>query len=212
LLPTVAAAVALAVLAGCDDEKPAAVGESPTAGTCGGVPARAVFRPLPPRFSYGPAPKRLAPTVVWDTRGVAVGRPVVRGIVRTTHAGHGGSSLGANLPRAGQVKRAGFVIVQATSDPNLAMDRIRVAAKRNGVTEPLDYPLQGVRWLAVDFQRGAAFEAVIGCHVVQVGGANAYDANDIEDCLSLRRERLKVPVRRNSYRAAPCVSGSPGAR
>lgn len=215
------ASVSLVGIANCGDPQPKPREALPvTAATCEGQPAAAVLRPLSPRFTYGPGTVRPGPAVRWDGRGVAIGRPVVVSVVKTERAGIG---INIGTPRTqhpGRTRRAGFVIVQATSDPRAAMRRVLAAADSVGVSETYDYKTGGTRWYVVDFQRGFAEMAAIGCHVVQVGGANTYDASDITDCLSRRRESLSAPRRRRnpliaqvgSGRIAVCVRGSSSTR
>jgi hypothetical protein len=145
---------------------------------------------------------------------------VVVNVVKSERAGVGINIGTPQKQHPGRVHPAGFVIVQATSNPQRAMRRVRAAAARVGVSETFDYTLNGIRWLVVDFQRGFGSIAAIGCHVVQVGGANTYDASDIVDCLSRRRETLSPPRRRpnpliaqiGSGRIAVCVRSSNSAR
>lgn len=182
-----------------------------TAGTCRGTPAASRLRPLPMRLSYTPPPRDPKPVLNWESDGVAVGEPVVRGLLRTTHPG-AGSSIGAALARPGERHRAGFVIVRATRDGEVAMARARAASRRVGVVDPIGYRIGRVRWLTVDFQRGASSLAAVGCHVIEVGGANGYDASDIEECLSRPREWITRRPNPNVRRPAKCASSSPTAR
>lgn len=181
-----------------------------------------MLRPLSPRFTYGPAPSRRRPPIAWNARGVALGRPVVVDIVKRERAGIGISIGEPRGQHPGRIRRAGFLVVQATSEPEAAMRRVRAGIARAAVVEPISYRVHGVRWVVADFQRGFASVAAIGCHVVQLGGANTYDQNDIVDCLSRRRDTLTPPRRPageatdangavDSGRTAVCARGSQSA-